>query len=75
MSGYSHKYWSCPFFVWDERLAVHCEGGRLRFPDWEAAETFTGRFCAGDMGWKNCTVARNLLLYYEREEERAQDEK
>ena len=69
MAGYSHKSWSCPFFVWDERLAVHCEGGRLRFPDWEAAGEFTNRFCAGGMGWKNCSVARNLLLYYEREQE------
>ena len=66
MAGYSHKTWSCPFFVWDERMAVHCEGGRLRFPDREAVNEYTDRFCAGDMGWKNCTVARNLLLFYER---------
>ena len=66
MAGYSHKTWSCPFFVWDERFAVHCEGGRLRFPDREAINEYADRFCAGDMGWKNCTVARNLLLFYER---------
>ena len=31
--GYSNKTFACPFFKWDERLCVHCEGGRVTFPD------------------------------------------
>ena len=76
MAGYSHQTWSCPFFTWDERLAVHCEGGRIRFPDWDARQAYTGQYCACEglltgfnaNGWKRCTVARNLLRYYERTE-------
>ena len=51
MAGYSHKTWACPFFRWDERLCVRCEGGCMSFPD-----------------RKSCTVAANLLKYYERTE-------
>ena len=65
----SHKTWSCPFFVWDERLAVHCEGGRPRFPDYEAADKYTGDYCAGGQGWKDCTLAKNLMAYYQRTED------
>lgn len=36
MAGYSHKTWACPFFHWDERLCVRCEGGCMSFPDREA---------------------------------------
>jgi len=63
----THKTWSCPFFVWDERLAIHCEGGRPRFPDYEAAETYTRAYCANGLGWKRCTLAQNLLEYYRRQ--------
>ena len=75
IAGYSHQSWSCPFFVWDERLAVHCECGRLRFPDWEARSEYTNAYCAGDAtSWKRCTAARNMLLYYERTEADEADE-
>ena len=59
MAGYSHKTWACPFFRWDERLCVRCEGGCMNFPDREAANL---------QDWKSCTVAANLLKYYERTE-------
>lgn len=62
----THKTWSCPFFVWDERLAIHCECGRPRFPDIETATDYTTQYCAGDQGWKDCTLARNMMRYYER---------
>lgn len=71
MAGYSHLTWVCPFYVWDERLAVHCECGALRFPDWRARQAYTNQYCGGEdneRGWKRCTLARNQLLYYERAE-------
>ncbi len=73
MSGYSNRNWCCPFFIWDERLAVHCEGGRLRFPDREAAEAYAARFCGGHVEWRGCTVARSLLRYYERKQEEEEE--
>ncbi len=66
MAGFSNKSWSCPFFKWDEPQAVRCEGGRLAFPDRQTTRDFTGRYCAGERGWKYCGIARVLELYYER---------
>lgn len=68
MAGYSHKTWACPFFHWDERLRVRCEGGCMSFPDREALAEYADRYCANLQDWKSCTVAANLLKYYERTE-------
>ena len=67
--GYSNKTFTCPFFKWDERLCVHCEGGRPSFPDRKAAQEYIDRYCGGLDGWKDCSIAQNLLRYYERTEE------
>lgn len=66
--GYSNKTWACPFFKWDERQSVHCEGGRISFPDQQAAGEYTGKFCADLNGWERCPIAATLLRYYERTE-------
>ena len=60
--GYSNKTFACPFFTWDERLAVHCEGGRVTFPDKEAALEYIDRYCASPAGWRECSMAAALLL-------------
>lgn len=57
MAGYSHKKWACPFFTWDEKFKVHCEGGCMKFRDRKEA------------GWKDCTVAQSVENYYERTEQ------
>ena len=64
--GYSNKTFACPFFKWDERLCVHCEGGRPSFPDRTAAQEYINQFCGDVTGWKNCSIARTLLRFYER---------
>lgn len=64
--GYSNKTFACPFFKWDERLCVHCEGGRVTFPDKAAAQEYIDRYCAAAQWWQACTVASTLLRYYER---------
>lgn len=68
MAGYSHKTWACPFFHWDERLCVRCEGGCMSFPDRETLAEYADRYCANLQDWESCTVAANLLKYYERTE-------
>ena len=64
--GYSNRTWMCPFFVWDEMLAIHCEGGRLTFKDREQMLEYIDRHCACLQGWKNCSMAISLEKYYER---------
>lgn len=63
--GYSNRTWVCPFYKWDERLCVHCEGGKIRFPDRISLNEFVRLYC-GTANWKTCSVAENLLRYYER---------
>lgn len=38
------------------------------FPDREALAEYADRYCANLQDWKSCTVAANLLKYYERTE-------
>ena len=45
-----------------------CEGGCTSFPDREALAEYADRYCANLQDWKSCTVAANLLKYYERTE-------
>ena len=66
--GWSNKTFTCPFFSWDERQAVHCESGRVIFPDREAAGAYIDRYCASPDGWRACSMAAALLDYYERTE-------
>ena len=64
---YWHKKWSCPFFVWDDREHVACEGKcKISFPDDAAAKEFMEGFCASPDGWEKCVIADNKLRFYER---------
>lgn len=66
---YWHKAWTCPFFKWDDKQCVACEGGKLHFPDKESATEYMDAFCAGkDRAWEWCSIAASLLQYYERKE-------
>ena len=68
---YWHKPWQCPFFVWDEKRCVACEGGcRISFPDRDAAVSYMDGFCASrEGGWKECSIAKMLNEFYDREEQ------
>ena len=71
MAGYSHRAWACPFFKWDERLRVHCEGGCVQFRDREQAVEYQNGYCASLEGWESCTVAASAVRYYERMDQNA----
>ena len=67
MSSYHHKKWACPFYQSDMKLCVHCErGSRVRFPDLSAENDYADRHCASATGWKDCSIAKSLLKFYER---------
>lgn len=63
------KTWCCPFFRWEDRLRVNCEGGRVCFHDGEERRLYINRFCACVPGWEGCSIAQGLQQYYERLEE------
>ena len=65
---YSKRLWACPFFRWDEREQIHCEGGVVSFPDRESCAGYAGKYCGSVQGWKDCTIAKSMADYYERTE-------
>ena len=67
--GYSNKTWQCPFFRRDERLCVHCEGGKVAFPNMEVRGYYINRYCANNPGWEQCSIASFLERFYERNDE------
>lgn len=66
---YWHKRWACPFFRWDQRRRVACEGRcGVVMADREEAAAYMERYCASLNGWERCALARALLGRYERRE-------
>lgn len=66
--GYSSMAWQCPFFVWDEKQKIHCEGGTLKFCKGREKSRYAHQYCANFSEWKMCTLSQFLLEKYEREE-------
>lgn len=67
--GYSNKTWVCPFFGWDERLCIHCEGkSSVHFFDRAGVEEYADQHCAALDGWEDCSIAQSLLRHYERKD-------
>ena len=61
----------CPFIITDfadkkGTLKLSCECGKLTFPDKESFDSYIQTYCSDE--WKHCTIAGNLLEYYDRKE-------
>ena len=65
---YSHLTYCCPYYEWDGKTDMHCEGGRIAFPDRDTAQMYFQTYCGDVDGWRRCTVARAITRFYEREE-------
>lgn len=60
--GYSNRVWRCPFFRWDKREEVRCEGGHVRtFQHQRELAAWARRYCGRETGWEACPIARDLL--------------
>lgn len=62
---YWHMAYKCPYFKWDEKLRVGCEGKHiLRFDTVTQAKKYMKSYCAG---WKydKCQHAARMNQYYE----------
>lgn len=65
-SGYSSKTWACPFFKWDEKQKVHCEGGVVSL--WpKTYDDYTNAYCASVENWQKCSLAVYLVRQYDKE--------
>lgn len=63
------KTYTCPFWKWEKEKAMSCEGCRMAFPDDGAKREYIERYCASLTGWEECSIAGNLLQFYERMEQ------
>lgn len=68
---YSRRNWACPFFKWDECDKIHCEGGKLTFRSRKSIEDYAQKYCGSIEGWKKCTIAESVEMYYENCNERS----
>jgi hypothetical protein len=63
--GYSNRIWCCPYFKWDKRQEVHCEGGAVAMTDRGLFLEYIERYCASVDGWQKCTIAQAMTKYYQ----------
>lgn len=64
--GYSGRDWVCPYYKWDKKMQVYCEGGTVKLPDRDVFREYVGAYCSALDGWESCSIARALTEYYER---------
>lgn len=64
--GYTNRYWMCPFYKWDEKNAIHCEGGSMIKLPKQALREYASCYCASQ-NWKMCTVCKAILKTYEED--------
>ena len=63
------RTWTCPFFLWEQKLAIHCEGGQIRFVDHAERLGYITEYCASVKGWQNCSIAQQISKRYEDEDQ------
>lgn len=62
---YWHYNFICPYFKWDEKQRVGCEGKHvLKFDSANAAKKFMKSYCAG-WKWGQCPHAEKMNQEYE----------
>lgn len=69
--GYSNRVWRCPFFRWDKREEIRCEGGHIRrFQHQRELAAWARNYCGRETGWEACPTARALLCPKEGDDEK-----
>lgn len=62
------RAYQCPFFKWEGKREIHCEGGDLRFLDGLAMREYIDEYCALNPEWQGCSLAGNIAEAYKRKE-------
>lgn len=67
----SIRAYTCPYFREETASGnIICEVGEIRFPDKIARRGYVYCLCAANPEWKNCSIAKMLTEFYEREEQK-----
>ena len=64
------KVIQCPFLITDYgnktgELKITCENGKIAFKSKGSMREYIEEYCGCLKGWQACTLAQNLLKYYE----------
>lgn len=66
--SYWHRFCICPYYSYDEKLAVHCEAGKIKFKGDVAITDYMDKYCAS-YEYEKCSLAKFLEEYYRRKYE------
>ena len=58
----------CPFYMKDALGRLYCEGASIKCPDLKAKRDLLDEFCTDEKNYKNCTLCKMLMRYYDRKE-------
>lgn len=66
--SHRHISWWCPFFYYDTKEYIACEGGtRVRFESNEQLQEYAHKYCATPNGCYGCSIALTLFAKYEED--------
>jgi len=72
---YSRRTWCCPFYRYDEKNKVHCEGGSVFcVRDKSIFAAHADKYCGNAKGWRLCQIAVALEEFYEKRERMGLDD-
>lgn len=72
---YSRRTWCCPYYRYDEKFVVHCEGGSMfKLRDREIFADHADRYCGNAKDWTKCPTADALTKLYEKRERSMTDD-
>lgn len=56
---------SCPYYRYEQKLKTKCEFCEIKFPNSEARRRYIKEYCASQLGYKKCTLAKMSEEFYE----------
>lgn len=67
MAKWDQRIYHCPFFERRVPCGVRCGGHVLILPDDRASADLARDYCGNEVRWRECSIARTLEKFYERE--------
>ena len=65
---HSRRVWRCPYYKFDRKLEVHCEGGSVfRVADRAIFYEHANRYCSNAKHWERCQIAECLTKLYNKQ--------
>lgn len=50
----------CPYYLYEEPLFLLCEGGKVRFADFQHRRDYVYTYCSSANGCKKCTIFKAI---------------